>query len=170
MAALRTLGTIIYYFGFLVLILGLFSLAMGISAIFTSITSQVAATQSGAGISASSASSSSPIESLSEPNNLAIVIFGPFVEPFSMLADAYLTNAGFVSPDDENQQMFYPHIRRFYGFLLFGIFLMFLSTLFKVGDQFASFFGGKKDKMPAEFLRIKPNEEKRQRARVMAEE
>jgi hypothetical protein len=101
---------------------------------------------------------------------MAVFILDPFVEPFSLLADLWLTEAGFIPlPDAQMQELFYPHFRRFYGLLGLGLFLMLLGTLFKVVDQFASFFGGKRAKLPSNFLRIHGAEEKRMRERARAE-
>ena len=110
------------------------------------------------------------MDTLSEPNSMVIYLFDPFVEPFSLLADAYLEQAGFLPLPEDMQMTFYPHFRRFYGFLALGILLMVLGTLLKVSDQFAGFFGGKRNKLPANFLRVKAAEEQRMRRRAMAED
>ena len=170
MAHMRTVGTLIYYFGFLTLLLGLFSLAMGVSAIFSSVSTQMAAATSSAGVSSSTSPDAASIDTLSEPNSMVIYLFDPFVEPFSLVADAYLERAGFLPLPEDMQMTFYPHFRRFYGFLALGILLMVLGTLLKVSDQFIDFFGGKRSKLPANFLRVKPEEERRLRHRAMAED
>jgi len=148
MGTFKTLGTIFYMFGFLVMVIGLFFLIGGIVASVTSILGDVKAVSAepSARLCASPPCMNETAAADDTPAVLAVAesaLNGPI--------DSFMKSMGIGSMGDPKlDSLFYTKFRRFFVFMIVGLAIIVLGILLKLLDTIDRYASERGKKQPME--------------------
>ena len=134
MSKLHTIGTVSYYFGLMVIVVGFFFLATGLVNMLNLVMSQVSNASSG---------DFEGFDSVQLMNESGADI-GPLeilISPADGVVDDFFEQSGIIQSGNAFQGAYYPKFRSFFSFLIIGLVFILMGIILRMADDFVDFVG-----------------------------